>query len=160
MAFLVSPTTAVSKGVRYLGRFMTILMDRRKQEVKEVYEEWKNRVKETFKEENLKKFFDEDDGEQQQVIKTIKEGKDVLLILETRDTLYDLFYPLVIQNLVEEIGYIPPQRRKKRDPRMTPSSADEDEYDWDRVELRYDEIDESDLPPVTDKLIQRMMYSG
>jgi hypothetical protein len=157
MASLVSPATAVSKGVRYLGRFMTILMDRRKQEVKEVYEEWKNRVKETFKEENLKKFFDEDDGEQQQVIKTIKEGKDVLLILETRDTLYDLFYPLVIQNLVEEIGYIPPQRRKKRDPRLTLSSADEDEYDWDGVELQYDEIDESDLPPVTDKLIQRIM---
>ena len=103
MASLVNPATAVSRGVRYLGRFMTILMDRRKQEVKEVYEEWRNRVKETFKEENLKKFFDEKQEEQKQIIDTIRDGKNVLLILETRETLYDLFYPLVIQHLVEEI---------------------------------------------------------
>jgi hypothetical protein len=159
MASLVNPATAVSRGVRYLGRFMTILMDRRKQEVKEVYEEWRNRVKETFKEENLKKFFDEKQEEQKQIIDTIRDGKNVLLILETRETLYDLFYPLVIQHLVEEIGYIPPHRRKRKDPRLAGTTTDENEPEWDNIELRYDEIDESDLPPVTDKLIQRIMQS-
>jgi hypothetical protein len=65
----------------------------------------------------------------------------------------------VIQHLVEEIGYIPPHRRKRRDPRFVDSKESE-EHEWDYANLRYDDIDESDLPPVTDTLIQRMMESS
>jgi hypothetical protein len=38
MTVFISPATAVSRGVRYLGKFMSLIKDRRKQEVKDVYQ--------------------------------------------------------------------------------------------------------------------------
>jgi hypothetical protein len=107
MTVFVSPATAVSRGVKYLGKFMNLIKDRRKQEVKEVYSEWTERVKNGYSEENLKRFFDDSPDFNSGLIEAVASFKPVLIILETRGTLYDLFLPLVLQHLVEEIGYIP-----------------------------------------------------
>ncbi|MHA1480636.1 MAG: hypothetical protein ACTSQZ_04345 [Candidatus Thorarchaeota archaeon] len=159
MTVFISPATAVTRGVRYLGKFMSLIKDRRKQEVKEVYKEWQDRVEEGYSVENLRKFFDDDPDYKSGLASALAEFKPVILITETRGTLYDLFLPLVLQHLVEEIGYVPPKYRKKRQPKpegATPESKDE-ESEWDADELTYEEPDELSLPPVTDQLIQSVL---
>jgi hypothetical protein len=158
MTVFVSPATAVSRGVKYLGKFMNLIKDRRKQEVKEVYSEWTERVKNGYSEENLKRFFDDSPDFNSGLIEAVASFKPVLIILETRGTLYDLFLPLVLQHLVEEIGYIPPHRR----PRMKEEddSQSKAEPGWESEALSYEAIEEiegDDLPPVTDQLIQTVI---
>ena len=115
MTVFISPTTAVSRGVKYLGKFVSMVKDRRKQEVKEVYEEWTKRVTEGYSKENLLKFFDDSEDFKSPLVDAVSSFKPILLILETRGTLYDLFLPLVLQHLVEEIGFIPVHLRPRRE---------------------------------------------
>ncbi|MFQ5833249.1 MAG: hypothetical protein ACE5H4_11135 [Candidatus Thorarchaeota archaeon] len=159
MTVFISPATAVSRGVRYLGKFMSLIRDRRKQEVKDVYQDWTNRVTEGYSQENLEKFFSLDPEYKSELIQAVSEFVPVLLVLETRGTLYDLFLPLVLQHLVEEIGYIPPHRRPRREPEPSEKAPKERpaKETWDDETLSYEDlstITESDLPPVTDQLIQ------
>jgi len=159
MTVFISPATAVSRGVRYLGKFMNLVKDRRKQEVKDVYIEWTDRVKRGYSEENLKLFFDDTPGFDSGLISAVASFKPVLIILETRGTLYDLFLPLILQHLVEEIGYVPPHRRPKiqTDEKRKKGKSDEE---WETESLSYESIDaieEDDLPPVTDQLIQSVI---
>ena len=158
MTVFISPTTAVTRGVRYLGKFMSLVKDRRKQEMKEVYKEWTERVEKGYSEENLRKFFDDSPDYESGLIDAVSSFKPVLLVIETRSTLYDLFLPLVLQHLVEEIGYIPPHRRpKKIDDKK---KKDKHKKDIDDEDLTYESLEgisEEDLPPVTDQLIQSMI---
>lgn len=158
MTVFISPTTAVSRGVKYLGKFMSLVKDRRKQEMKEVYQEWTERVEKGYSEENLKKFFDDSPDFQSGLIEATSSFKPILLVIETRSTLYDLFLPLILQHLVEEIGYIPPHRRPKKI--EDKKKKDKHKKDYDADELSYESIEgitEEDLPPVTDQLIQSMI---
>jgi hypothetical protein len=159
MTVFISPATAVSRGVRYLGKFMSMIKDRRKQEVKDVYLEWTNRVKLGYSEEKLKRFFDDSPDFDSGLVKAVASFKPVLVILETRGTLYDLFLPLILQHLVEEIGYIPPHRRpRKQDDAKKKKGKKEEE--WESVSLTYESIEsieDGDLPPVTDQLIQSVI---
>ncbi len=162
MTVFVSPATAVSRGVRYLGKFMSLVRDRRKQEVKDVYQDWTNRVVEGYSKENLEKFFCLDPDHESGLIEAVSDYKTVLLVLETRGTLYDLFLPLVLQHLVEEIGYIPPHRRPRRKPEQEKRDTrkKQEEEAWEDEALTYEDIatiSESDLPPVTDQLIQEVI---
>ncbi len=158
MTVFISPTTAVTRGVKYLGKFMSLVKDRRKQEMKEVYHEWAERVEKGYTEENLRKFFDDSPEFKSGLIDAVSSFKPILLIIETRSTLYDLFLPLVLQHLVEEIGYIPPHRR----PRKIDDKKKKDKHkkDFDDEFLTYESLEgisEEDLPPVTDQLIQSMI---
>jgi hypothetical protein len=158
MTVFISPTTAVSRGVKYLGKFMSLVKDRRKQEMKEVYQEWTERVEKGYSEENLKKFFDDTPGFKSRLVEAASSFKPILLVTETRGTLYDVFLPLVLQHLVEEIGYIPPHRR----PRKVDDQKKKDKHkkDYDADEMSYESIEgisEEDLPPVTDQLIQTII---
>ncbi|MFX1481569.1 MAG: hypothetical protein ACFFCP_00120 [Promethearchaeota archaeon] len=158
MTVFISPATAVSRGVRYLGKFMNLLKDRRKQEVKDVYDEWTQRVKNGYSEDRLKRFFDDSSDFKSGLIEAVASFKPVLIVLETRGTLYDLFLPLILQHLVEEIGYIPPHRRpKKKEAEKSKGSKTEE---WESEALSYesiDSVDGADLPPVTDQLIQSVI---
>ena len=159
MTVFISPATAVSRGVRYLGKFMSLVKDRRKQEVKDVYLEWTDRVKRGYSEEKLKRFFDESPDFNSGLIEAVASFKPVLIILETRGTLYDLFLPLVLQHLVEEIGYIPPHRRPRKKVEDKKKKGKKDE-DWESDALSYESvetIEADDLPPVTDQLIQSVI---
>ncbi len=158
MTVFISPTTAVSRGVKYLGKFMSMVKDRRKQEMKEVYQEWTERVEKGYSEENLRKFFDDSPDFTSGLIEAVSSFKPILLVTETRGTLYDLFLPLILQHLVEEIGYIPPHRRpkhiddaKKKDKKR--SDIDDEDMSYESL----DDISEEDLPPVTDQLIQTII---
>jgi len=158
MTVFISPTTAVSRGVKYLGKFMSLVKDRRKQEMKEVYQEWTERVEKGYSEENLRKFFDDSAEFESGLIEAASSFKPILIVIETRSTLYDLFLPLVLQHLVEEIGYIPPHRR----PRKIEDKKKKDKHkkDIDEEDMTYEsleEISEEDLPPVTDQLIQSII---
>ena len=158
MTVFISPATAVSRGVRYLGKFMSMVKDRRKQEVKDVYSEWTERVKRGYSVEKLQRFFDASPDFDSGLVKAVASFKPVLVILETRGTLYDLFLPLVLQHLVEEIGYIPPHRRprKKEDGKKKGKKEEE----WESEALSYESIEtieDGDLPPVTDQLIQSVI---
>ncbi len=156
MTVFISPATAVSRSVKYLGKFASLVRDRRKQEVKDVYNEWEERVTEGYSIDNLKKFFDDDPDYSSGLTEAVGQFKPILLITETRGTLYDLFLPLVLQHLVEDIGYIPPQHRRRRKPDLEEAGArateesDESEEEF----LKYEEPTDSGLPPVTDQLIQ------
>ncbi|MHA1135952.1 MAG: hypothetical protein ACTSSE_05640 [Candidatus Thorarchaeota archaeon] len=158
MTVFISPTTAVTRGVKYLGKFMSLVKDRRKQEMKEVYLEWTERVQKGYSEENLKKFFDDSPDFKSGLIDAASSFKPILLVIETRSTLYDLFLPLVLQHLVEEIGYIPPHRRPRKI--EDKKKKDKKKKDYDTDEMSYESIEgitEEDLPPVTDQLIQSMI---
>ncbi|MDH4212542.1 MAG: hypothetical protein OEV85_01370 [Candidatus Thorarchaeota archaeon] len=158
MTVFVSPTTAVTRGVKYLGKFMSLLKDRRKQEMKEVYHEWTERIQKGYSEENLRKFFDDSQDYSSGIVEAIASFKTVLLIIETRGTLYDLFLPLALKHLVEEIGYIPPHRRPKRKDDV--KKKDKTQSDDIDDQLTYESVEEiavEDLPPVTDQLIQTVI---
>lgn len=161
MTVFVSPTTAVTRGVKYLGKFMGMVKDRRRQEVKEVYQEWTQRVHEGYSKENLTKFFDDGPEFSSGLVEAVASFKPVLIILETRGTLYDLFLPLVFQHLVEEIGFIPVHRRpvKKLDKEDDAGRAG-DSIEEDMTYEDIDEINEENLPPVTDSLIQSVIEEG
>jgi len=158
MTVFISPATAVSRGVRYLGKFMSMVKDRRKQEVKDVYSEWTERVKRGYSEENLKRFFDASPDFNSGLVEAVASFKPVLVILETRGTLYDLFLPLVLRHLVEEIGYIPPHRRPRK--KEDGEKKGKKEEEWESEALSYESIEtieDGDLPPVTDQLIQSVI---
>ncbi len=159
MTVFISPATAVSRGVRYLGKFMSLVKDRRKQEVKDVYLEWTERVKRGYSKEKLKRFFDESPDFDSGLVEAVASFKPVLIILETRSTLYDLFLPLVLQHLVEEIGYIPPHRRSRKKVEDKKKKGKKEE-DWESEALSYESVETievDDLPPVTDQLIQSVI---
>ena len=158
MTVFISPTTAVSRGVKYLGKFVSMVKNRRKQEVKEVYEEWTKRVTEGYSKENLAKFFDDSKEFESPLVDAVSSFKPILLILETRGTLYDLFLPLVLQHLVEEIGFIPKHLRPRRESEEKKAKEQEDEAEAHRFES-IEGISEEDLPPVTDQLIQSVIKS-
>ncbi|NWF95488.1 MAG: hypothetical protein HXY34_05060 [Candidatus Thorarchaeota archaeon] len=145
LTVFISPATAVTRSVRYLGKFVSLLKNRRKQEVKEVYEEWAQRVRDGYSEENLRKYFDDDPSFESELTKAVEEVRPVLLVLETRGTLYDLFMPLITQQLVEVVGYVRPEDRPKEavvsSSRKRSSSSDSG---WDSEELAYEEIDTPD----------------
>ncbi|MHA1962520.1 MAG: hypothetical protein ACW99U_20145 [Candidatus Thorarchaeota archaeon] len=159
MTVFVSPATAVSRGVKYLGKFVSLLKDRRKQEVKEVYQEWTERVRKAYSESNLLKFFDPSPEHENVLEDAVSEYKPVILITETRGTLYDLFLPLVLQHLVEQIGYVPPHKR----PRKKPTSEEEkgpEPNEYESVEddsLEFEDPTDTGLPPVTDTLIKSVL---
>jgi len=158
MTVFISPTTAVTRGVKYLGKFMSLVKDRRKQEMKDIYLEWNERVQKGYSEVNLRKFFDDSTDYKSGLIEAASSFKPILLVIETRGTLYDLFLPLVLQHLVEEIGYIPPHRRPKVV--ADKKKKDKNKRDFDAEEMSYESIEgitEEDLPPVTDQLIQSMI---
>jgi hypothetical protein len=160
MTVFISPTTAVSRGVKYLGKFMNLVRDRRKQEVKDVYADWTKRVEEGYSRENLEKLFVIDDEYRSGLIESVSNYTPVLLILETRGTLYDLFLPLILQHLVEEVGYIPPHRRPKREPKPDEMSKKKEDDEFDDIPMEYEDltdIKDNDLPPVTDQLIQEVI---
>jgi hypothetical protein len=156
MTVFISPATAVSRGVKYLGKFVSMVKDRRKAEVKEVYKEWTDRVTAGYSLENLAKFFDAASDYDSGLSKAVADYKPVLLITETRGTLYDLFLPLVLQHLVEEIGYVAPKYRKRRKPKPDESES-KDEPLVEEDSLTYEDISDDNLPPVTDQLIQSMI---
>jgi len=158
MTVFISPATAVSRGVRYLGKFMSLVKDRRKQEVKDVYLEWTDRVKKGYSEEKLELFFDASPDFNSGFVEAVASFRPVLVILETRGTLYDLFLPLVLRHLVEEIGYIPPHRRPKK--KVEDKKKGKKDEDWESESLTYESvetIEDGDLPPVTDQLIQSVI---
>ncbi|MEM2143319.1 MAG: hypothetical protein QXQ81_08690 [Candidatus Thorarchaeota archaeon] len=119
MTVFISPTVAVTRGVKYLGKFVNMLKDRRRQEVKEVYAEWTKRIEEGYTEEKLRQFFDDDPSYDSGLLTAVKQKRPALIVLETRGTLYDMFVPLILQQLVEEVGYVPPHLRPRRDPRSS-----------------------------------------
>jgi len=153
----VNPAVAVTRGVKYLGKFMDLVKDRRKQEVKDVYREWTERVTRGYSEENLIKFFEREPESMSEFLDGVSNLKSVLLITETRGTLYDLFLPLVLQHLVEQIGYVPPHRRPRRESELKKADL---EKEWDDSSMSYEElerIEDIELPPVTDQLIQTVI---
>ncbi|UCE09732.1 MAG: hypothetical protein JSW61_12280 [Candidatus Thorarchaeota archaeon] len=159
MAAFVNPASAVSRGVRYLGKFVSLLKDRRKQEVKEVYQEWEERVRKTYSQVNLMKFFDPSPEHENLLENAVSEYNPVILVTETRGTLYDLFLPLVLQHLVEQIGYVPPHKRPRRKPRPQHDKPPDEPLDEDDDDdsLEYEDPTDKGLPPVTDKLIQSVL---
>ncbi|MGQ4872380.1 MAG: hypothetical protein ACP6IT_11195, partial [Candidatus Thorarchaeota archaeon] len=89
---------------------------------------------------------DEDPEYKSGLGENVENYKPVLVILETRGTLYDLFLPLVLRQLVEEVGYLPPHLRPRREPRpdededhMEASASSDDEMEYE--DLRADDIE-------------------
>ncbi len=159
MTVFISPASAVTRGVRYLGKFASLIKERRKQEVKEVYQEWEERVNKAYSEENLLKFFDTDPNSDYVLSRAVSERKPVLIITETRGTLYDLFLPLVLQHLVEEIGYLLPhlRPRMKGEEKKTKSKGTEEKTGEAQVDIS--QLTEADLPPVTGTLVKQVFES-
>ncbi len=122
MASLINPAVAVSRGFKYLGQFVSLLKDRRRQEVREVYEEWEARVRTVFAPENLRRFFAEGDYSSP-LVSAVSHGQPVLIAIETRNTLYEVFAPLVLLHLFEAVGHERAGRRRRR-PQQTPVPDD------------------------------------
>jgi len=161
ISLLVSPGTAVTHGVKYLGKLVSTVKGRRKKEVKDVYLEWRQRVESAYSHENLGKFFDSAPDYNSGLAEALSQKKPVLVITETRDTLFDAFLPLLLRNLMDEIGYVPPSKRprvhihgEKPTARGTEEEQSEGQASTDEELAR---VDESELPPVTGRLMMTMI---
>ncbi|RDE15512.1 MAG: hypothetical protein C4K49_06090 [Candidatus Thorarchaeota archaeon] len=161
IGLLVSPGTAVTHGVKYLGKLLSTVKDRRKKEVKDVYLEWRQRVDNAYSRDNLDRFFDSTPEYDSRVVAALLQKKPVLVITETRDTLFDAFLPLLLQNLMDEIGYVPPGKRPRfhTEGEKPASGGTEEEQSDGQTPMDYERagVDESELPPVTGRLMMTMM---
>jgi hypothetical protein len=120
---MINPAVAVSRGVRYLGKFVSLVRKRRQKEIKDFHNEWRLKVMSAYSEENIEKLFDTSSSTESNIIDAQSNNNPILILIETRDTLYDVFMPLVINYLIEELGY--------------------------RIRDRYDDID-SDIETILD----------
>ena len=102
LTVFVSPGTAVSKGVKYLSRFMSLVKDRRKKEVQQVFQEWDDRVREGYAPEKLKEFISDDEHEQ--LIEAIRNHRITIIFNDTKKTIYEIFAPLLIENILYDLG--------------------------------------------------------
>lgn len=108
---IINPAVAVSRGVRYLGKFVSLVRKRRQKEIKELHTEWRLKVENAFSDDNIVKFFDTSSSAESELLQAQYDTNPVLLLIETRETLYDVFMPLVLHHLIEEIGYKPTIKR-------------------------------------------------
>ncbi len=102
LTVFVSPGTAVSKGVKYLSRFMSLVKDRRKKEVQQVFQEWEERVRMGYTPEKLKEFINDEDHNQ--LIEAIRNHKVTIILNDTKKTIYEIFAPLLIENILYDLG--------------------------------------------------------
>ncbi len=161
LGLLVSPGTAVTQGVKYLGKFMSTVKDRRKKEVKDVYLEWRQRVVSACSAENLGKFIESAPNYSSGLAEAVSQKKPVLVITETRATLFDVFLPLLLQNLMDEIGYVPPSKRPRahtEGEEPTSRGTEEEQQEGQAsADGEMTHVDESELPPVTGRLMMTMI---
>ena len=130
---IINPAVAVSRGVRYLGKFVSLVRKRRQREIKDLHNEWRQKVESAFSEDNIKKFFDTSITAESDLIQVQSDKKPILLLIETRETLYDVFMPLVLNHLIEEIGY-----------RLRVKYNEEDDIDSDIEKILDEDTEEID----------------
>jgi hypothetical protein len=101
---LINPAVAVSRGVRYLGKFVSLVRKRRQKEIRELHAEWRQKVVNAYSEESIKKLFDISFSAESKLIQSQSGCRPILVLMETRETLYDVFMPLIFHHLIEELG--------------------------------------------------------
>ena len=95
LAILVSPTTAITKGLKYAWKFIQVAKKRRAEEMKEYYKEWREKIEKAFSIENLRELFVEESVE-------FETGRPVVILTDAYDSLLDFTIPILIQNILQK----------------------------------------------------------
>lgn len=96
----VNPSVAVSRGIKYLSKFLGLVKKRRAKEMQEYLENWENNVKEGYSVDNLQKLIDEKAIEEFKEI--FKEKNTCIIISDAFNTMHEFFIPIMLKNLLSE----------------------------------------------------------
>ena len=102
MTAIISPTALLGVGLKYAAKFLSLVRERRKEEYKSFLEMWRKNVEEGFSEENLSLLIGEDGLKG--LLEVLQARKLAVVIHDVIRTPYELFLPLLICNLADEVG--------------------------------------------------------
>ncbi|RLI06515.1 hypothetical protein DRO32_05425 [Candidatus Bathyarchaeota archaeon] len=102
VAAITNPTSLVGVGLKYAARFFRLVRERRREEYKAFLEAWKKNVEEAFSREKLSEIIG--DGGLDPVLEAISSLGLAVVVHDLSRTPYELFVPLLICDLAEELG--------------------------------------------------------
>ena len=102
MAAVISPPSMIATGLKYAAKLVRLIRERRREEYRSLLEAWKRNVEEGFSEERVGKLVGEDDLGP--IKASLEEGGMTIIINDVIGTLHELFLPLFIANLIDELG--------------------------------------------------------
>jgi hypothetical protein len=97
-----SPTLLLLKGLKYISGIYNIFKKRKDNETKEFLEKWKNEVINGYSKNNLDKLVESNGLKNFE--KELNKVDLVIIVNFTSNTIYDLFYPILIENILEDIN--------------------------------------------------------
>lgn len=102
LASVVSPTSAITTGLRYAAKLIQLIRERRREEYRAMLEEWKKHVEEGFSLEKLATLVGEGGLEP---VKHILERYGMAIIAhDLTGTIHELFLPMFLANLASELS--------------------------------------------------------
>ena len=102
MAAVISPPSMIATGLKYAAKLVRLIRERRREEYRALLEAWKKNVEEGFSEEKVGRLVGEDGLAP--IKASLEEGGTAVIIHDLIGTLHELFFPLFIANLVDELG--------------------------------------------------------
>ncbi|WEU40554.1 MAG: hypothetical protein OdinLCB4_001085 [Candidatus Odinarchaeum yellowstonii] len=97
-----SPTLLLLKGLKYISSLYNLLKQRHDEKTRRFLEKWAEEVSEGYSAVKLVNFFEKGISE---YLKTLfQEKKIVILVNLTFNTMYDLFYPVLLYNILDVIN--------------------------------------------------------
>ena len=102
MAAVVSPPSMIATGLKYAAKLIRLIKERRREEYRALLEAWKRNVEDGFSEEKVEKLVGEHGLEP--IKASLEEKEMVIIINDVIGTLHELFLPLFIANLIDELG--------------------------------------------------------
>ena len=102
MAAVISPPSMIATGLKYAAKLVRLIRERRREEYRALLESWRKNVEEGFSEEKVEKLVEEDGLEELKA--SLEEEGMAIIIHDVVGTLHELFLPLLIANLMDELG--------------------------------------------------------
>ena len=102
IAAVVNPPSMIATGLKYAAKLVRLIRERRREEYRAILEAWKKNVEEGFSEEKVERLVGEDGLEP--VRASLERSGMAIVIHDLTGTLHELFLPLFIANLLDELG--------------------------------------------------------
>jgi len=96
-----SPTLLLLKGIKYISGLYNIFKHRHDENNRKFLEKWAREVSEGYSKVKLAKYFET--GASNSIIKMLEENNITILLNLTVNTIYELFYPTLLYNIMNLI---------------------------------------------------------
>ncbi len=96
-----SPTLLLLKGLKYISGLYSLFKQRHDERTRKFLDEWAKEVAEGYSTSKLVNFFE---AGASQYLKTLLQEKTIIILVNsTVNTIYDLFYPVLLYNIIDVI---------------------------------------------------------